>query len=190
MARISRPKPVAGSVTYAWAQTSQMVALTGSVAPIGGDPIRVYDPTHPDADAQGYVSYPDVDAATQMTDLMGASRSYSMNATVTQVAKQSALDAIEIRGEGVRQERLGKRALRRPGGQAGRDRGGALEGRAPDLPRLSRSEQPVLLGEHAALLHELLFAPRKLLLITSFWRSISRSGTPLRPPVAAGVQRP
>jgi flagellar basal-body rod protein FlgC len=66
------------------------------VAPIGGAPIRVYDPTHPDADAQGYVSYPDVDAGTQMTDLMGASRSYSMNATVTEVAKQSANDAIEI----------------------------------------------------------------------------------------------
>lgn len=71
------------------------VAAVG-VTPIGGDPIRVYDPTHPDADSQGYVSYPDVDAATQMTDLMGAARSYSMNATVTQAAKQSALDAIEI----------------------------------------------------------------------------------------------
>ncbi len=71
------------------------VAAVG-VSPIGGDPIRVYDPSHPDADPQGYVSYPDVDAAAQMTDLMGASRSYSMNATVTQVAKQSANDAIEI----------------------------------------------------------------------------------------------
>lgn len=74
---------------------AQGVAAVG-VAAIGGDPIRVYDPTHPDADAKGYVSYPDVDAATQMTDLIGASRSYSMNATVAQVAKQSALDAIEI----------------------------------------------------------------------------------------------
>jgi len=71
------------------------VAAVG-VADVGGAPIRVYDPTHPDADAQGYVSYPAVDAATQMTDLMGASRSYSMNATVTQAAKQTALDAIDI----------------------------------------------------------------------------------------------
>jgi flagellar basal-body rod protein FlgC len=71
------------------------VAATGLVA-AGGDPIRVYDPTHPDADAKGFVSYPDVDVATQMTDLMGASRSYSMNATVTQAAKQTALDAIEL----------------------------------------------------------------------------------------------
>jgi flagellar basal-body rod protein FlgC len=71
------------------------VAATGLVN-AGGDPIRVYDPTHPDADAQGFVSYPDVDIATQMTDLMGASRAYSMNATVTQAAKQTALDAIEL----------------------------------------------------------------------------------------------
>jgi flagellar basal-body rod protein FlgC len=74
---------------------AQGVAAVG-VAPVGGDPIRVYDPTHPDADANGFVAYPDVDVAAQMTDLMGASRSYSMNATVTQAAKQSALDAIEL----------------------------------------------------------------------------------------------
>jgi flagellar basal-body rod protein FlgC len=71
------------------------VAVVG-VAAIGGDPIRVYDPSHPDADADGYVSYPDVDVATQMADIMGAARSYSMNATVTSAAKQSALDALDI----------------------------------------------------------------------------------------------
>ena len=69
--------------------------MTGLV-PIGGDPIRVYDPTHPDADAEGFVAYPDVDVAAQVADLMGAARSYSMNATVTQAAKQTALDAIEL----------------------------------------------------------------------------------------------
>jgi flagellar basal-body rod protein FlgC len=74
---------------------AQGVASVG-VARIGGDPIRVYDPTHPDADTTGFVSYPDVDVATQMADLMGASRSYSLNATVTAAAKQTALDAIEL----------------------------------------------------------------------------------------------
>jgi flagellar basal-body rod protein FlgC len=59
-------------------------------------PILVYDPTHPDADANGFVSYPDVDIAAQMADMMGAARSYSLNATITASAKQSALDAIEI----------------------------------------------------------------------------------------------
>ncbi len=77
------------------ADGGQGVAASGLV-PIGNGPIRVYDPTHPDADTLGFVSYPDVDIAAQMADLMGASRSYSMNATVTQAAKQTALDAIEI----------------------------------------------------------------------------------------------
>lgn len=75
--------------------SGQGVAATGLV-PIGNGPIRVFDPTHPDADAQGFVAYPDVDIAAQMADLMGASRSYSMNATVTQAAKQTALEAIEL----------------------------------------------------------------------------------------------
>jgi flagellar basal-body rod protein FlgC len=59
-------------------------------------PIRVYDPTHPDADATGFVSYPDVDIAAQMADMMGAARSYGLDATITAAAKASALDAIEI----------------------------------------------------------------------------------------------
>ena len=86
--------PIFESMTMS-ADGAQGVAAVG-VANIGGAPIRVYDPTHPDADANGFVSYPDVDAATQMTDLMGAARSYSMNATVTSAAKQTALDAIDI----------------------------------------------------------------------------------------------
>lgn len=71
------------------------VAAAAIVTP-GGAPSRVYDPNHPDADGQGFVAYPDVDLTAQVTDLMGASRSYGLNATVASAAKQSALDAIDI----------------------------------------------------------------------------------------------
>jgi flagellar basal-body rod protein FlgC len=71
------------------------VAATAIVTP-DRPPIRVYDPTHPDADANGFVSYPDVDIAAEMADLMGAARSYSLNATVTNSIKQIAQEAIEI----------------------------------------------------------------------------------------------
>ena len=57
---------------------------------------RVYDPTSPDADPTGFVNYPNVDVASEMTDLMGAARSYQVNATVAQAAKQQALDAIDL----------------------------------------------------------------------------------------------
>jgi flagellar basal-body rod protein FlgC len=57
---------------------------------------RVYDPTNPDADETGFVSYPNVDVASEMTDMMGAARSYQINATVAQAAKQQALDALSL----------------------------------------------------------------------------------------------
>jgi flagellar basal-body rod protein FlgC len=59
-------------------------------------PKVVYDPRNPEADADGFVRYPDVDLAAQMADLMGSARSYSMDATVVSAAKQNALDALEI----------------------------------------------------------------------------------------------
>jgi flagellar basal-body rod protein FlgC len=58
--------------------------------------IRSYDPGNPDADAQGFVTYPNVDVSSEMTDLMGAARSYQVNATVAQAAKQQALDALDL----------------------------------------------------------------------------------------------
>lgn len=58
--------------------------------------VRVYDPTSPDADQTGFVTYPNVDVASQMTDMMGAARSYQVNATVAQAAKQQALDALDL----------------------------------------------------------------------------------------------
>ena len=48
---------------------------------------RVYDPGHPDADAQGYVAMPNVNTVTEMTDLIGASRAYEANVTAMQTTK-------------------------------------------------------------------------------------------------------
>ena len=47
----------------------------------------VYDPGHPDADADGYVSMPNVDPVTEMVDLIAASRAYEANVTAMQTAK-------------------------------------------------------------------------------------------------------
>ncbi len=56
----------------------------------------VYDPGHPDADAAGYVQYPNVDIATETVDLMIARRMHEANATVFQVAKSMLRRALEI----------------------------------------------------------------------------------------------
>jgi len=57
---------------------------------------RVYDPGHPDADAQGYVELPNVNAVTEMTDLISASRAYEANITAMQTAKQMFSKTLEL----------------------------------------------------------------------------------------------
>ena len=47
----------------------------------------VYDPTHPDADANGYVHMPNVDVVKEMVDMMAASRAYEANVTAIQEAR-------------------------------------------------------------------------------------------------------
>ena len=47
----------------------------------------VYDPGHPDANGEGYVSMPNVDPVTEMVDLIAASRAYEANVTAMQTAK-------------------------------------------------------------------------------------------------------
>lgn len=50
----------------------------------------VYDPSHPDADENGYVTYPNVNIITEMTNLIDASRSYEANATAFDASKSIA----------------------------------------------------------------------------------------------------
>ena len=57
---------------------------------------RVYDPGHPDADAQGYVEMPNVDSVTEMVDLISASRAYEANVTAMQAAKTLFNKTLEL----------------------------------------------------------------------------------------------
>lgn len=59
----------------------------------------VYDPSHPDADENGYVMYPNVNIITEMTNLIDASRSYEANATAFDAAKAMAQQGLQI-GQG------------------------------------------------------------------------------------------
>ncbi|WKY45560.1 flagellar basal body rod protein FlgC [Eubacteriaceae bacterium ES2] len=58
--------------------------------------VPVYDPTHPDADANGYVMYPNVNTAQEMVDALGASRAYEANVTAFNATKSIAMKALEI----------------------------------------------------------------------------------------------
>lgn len=56
----------------------------------------VYDPSHPDADENGYVTYPNVNTITEMTNLIDASRSYEANATALNASKSIALKGLSL----------------------------------------------------------------------------------------------
>lgn len=60
------------------------------------DYIKKYDPSHPDADADGYVSYPNVNIVTEMTNMIDASRSYEANVTAFQTSKAIAMKGLEL----------------------------------------------------------------------------------------------
>jgi flagellar basal-body rod protein FlgC len=60
------------------------------------DYIMEYDPSHPDADENGYVSYPNVNIVTEMTNLIDASRAYEANATAFEASKAIAQAGIQI----------------------------------------------------------------------------------------------
>ena len=62
-------------------------------------PIRmVYDPSHPDANEDGYVSYPNVNTVQEMTDMIDATRSYEANVTAFNATKSMIMKALEMGG--------------------------------------------------------------------------------------------
>lgn len=58
----------------------------------------VYDPSHPDADENGYVMYPNVSTITEMTNLIDASRAYQANATALDASKNIASAGLNLLG--------------------------------------------------------------------------------------------
>ena len=87
-------------------------ALTSAMGPRGGtggggvevagivedqsDFRLVFDPAHPDANAEGYVEMPNVNSVTEMVDLISASRGYEANVTAIQTAKLMFSKTLDI----------------------------------------------------------------------------------------------
>lgn len=59
-------------------------------------PRLVYNPSHPDADPRGYVSYPNINIVNEMVDLITATRSYEANSTVLNASKSMALATLDL----------------------------------------------------------------------------------------------
>lgn len=57
---------------------------------------KVYDPSHPDADDDGYVLYPNINTITEMTNLIDASRAYEANVTAFNGSKSMVMTALDM----------------------------------------------------------------------------------------------
>ncbi len=71
------------------------VEVTGIVSDPTPDKL-VYDPGHPDANAQGYVRMPNVNPVTEMVDLISESRSYEADVTAMQTAKSMYSKTLDL----------------------------------------------------------------------------------------------
>jgi flagellar basal-body rod protein FlgC len=89
--------PVAGSFGAALGKASdaRRVDIT-QIAEDQKPPRLQYEPNHPDADASGYVAYPNVNVVEEMADMITASRSYEANVTAAQAAKSMALKTLDL----------------------------------------------------------------------------------------------
>ena len=58
--------------------------------------IRVYDPQHPDADEEGYVSMPDINMVTEMVDMIAATRAYEANLSAMKAYQSITEKSLEI----------------------------------------------------------------------------------------------
>jgi len=76
-------------------ESAQKVHAT-EVVSTNRPPILKYDPGHPDANAQGYVAYPDINVMEEMANMIAASRSYEANVSAFNTTKSMALKALEL----------------------------------------------------------------------------------------------
>ncbi|HEY8475904.1 MAG TPA: flagellar basal body rod protein FlgC [Chloroflexota bacterium] len=98
---VFEPRPATPSVTYdrPGARPPRVKNAGVQVAAIVEDarpPRRVYDPQHPQADADGFVEYPNIDLVVELTNLLGANRAYEASVNVIEAAKTMAQRALDI----------------------------------------------------------------------------------------------
>jgi flagellar basal-body rod protein FlgC len=76
--------------------TGPMGVRVSRIAADGGPGRKVYSPGHPDADPDGFVTFPDVNPVHEVVNLMSASRAYDANAVAVETLKQMAARGLEI----------------------------------------------------------------------------------------------
>lgn len=94
----ARVDPQTGRIPFAPFDRPQQVLSVhvDAIQESSRDPKKIYDPQHPDADEEGYVSYPDINSMEEMTDLLSATRSYEANLTTFNATKSLVHRLLDI----------------------------------------------------------------------------------------------
>lgn len=91
------PAPFAGFLNSATGARNGSGVKVTQIIKDNETPMKmVYDPSHPDANEEGYVTYPNVNTVTEMTNLIDASRSFEANVTAFNATKNMALKGLEV----------------------------------------------------------------------------------------------
>lgn len=91
-----RPSPSFGSTLSRIGAAAPSGVEVAQVVEDTSPPRLQYDPSHPDADAKGYVAMPNVNVMEEMADMIVATRAYEANITAAQAAKSMALKTLEL----------------------------------------------------------------------------------------------
>jgi flagellar basal-body rod protein FlgC len=94
--RPSEEEPFRAQLVVAQARSDGSGAEVAGIVEAEGDAGVVYDPSHPYADEDGYVRRPVVDLATQMSDMIGAQRSYQANLSVVRSSREAYEAAMRL----------------------------------------------------------------------------------------------
>ena len=85
-----------GRAAYSHGYTGTGVKVSGVYEDRVTEMNKVYDPSHPDADDDGYVTGPNVNIITEMTNMIDASRAWEANSTAFNASKSIALKGLEL----------------------------------------------------------------------------------------------
>jgi len=93
---VQTAKDLPGSFSSALDRMTLKKPFVAAVVEDQSDPKLVFQPGHPDANPEGYVSYPNINVVSTMTDLMSASRLYQANVTAIETARTMQSEASRI----------------------------------------------------------------------------------------------
>ena len=88
--------PIGGAFSLDSNEKNVQLVKVDRIAEDTRDPMKVYEPGHPDADANGYVSYPNVNVVEEMVNMISASRAYEAGVSSIESAKGMAQAALGL----------------------------------------------------------------------------------------------